>query len=121
MSEQTELKACPLCDSRAEKDRFNVYCSACQLTLNSMRAEEEWNKRPIEDQLRARIAELEQASAWIPCEERLPEEDGRVLVSTNGITDIVSTAYFYAELKTFGVEGGGDVFAWKTLPSPYAP
>jgi hypothetical protein len=36
-------------------------------------AKEKWQTRPIEDELRARIAELEEAQRWIPVTEGLPE------------------------------------------------
>ena len=40
---------------------------------------DEWNTRPIEDALTARIAELEAARRWIPVSERLPKEKQSVL------------------------------------------
>jgi len=41
---------------------------------------DEWNTRPIEDALNARIAELEAERRWIPVSERLPECEKDVLV-----------------------------------------
>lgn len=41
---------------------------------------DEWNTRPIEDALHARIAELEAERRWIPVSERLPECEKDVLV-----------------------------------------
>lgn len=75
-----ELKPCPLCGAMPTVFRgVNVSCSTlgCLLQENTVSVER-WNARPIEDKLRARIAELEQTQRWISVNERLPEvEDGR--------------------------------------------
>ena len=44
----------------------------------------DWNIRPIEDELRARIAELEAERRWIPVSERLPENISNVLILSRG-------------------------------------
>ena len=68
----SELKPCPF---------HNCLTCGCYDTLY-MR-DKDWNTRPIEDALNARIAELEAAQRWIPVGERLPEENQQIL-STDG-------------------------------------
>lgn len=70
MSEK--LKQCPFCGGTkicTEKSINLNYCDNCSAESNV----EHWNTRPIEDDLRKRIAELEEAQRWIPVTERLPE------------------------------------------------
>ena len=62
MSEK-KLKPCPF---------HNCLTCGCYDTLY-MR-DKDWNTRPIEDELRKRIAELESAQRWIPVSERLPHD-----------------------------------------------
>jgi FtsZ-binding cell division protein ZapB len=61
-----QLKPCPFCgsDNLQSRDRLewsDVRCKACLQSVSSFpcSAENIWNKRPIEDALQARIAELE--------------------------------------------------------------
>lgn len=68
MSEQ-EIKPCPYCGSTDIKlhDEIThaVWCQECFAEMPSIDIEsavELWNTRPIEDELRARIAELEAES-----------------------------------------------------------
>ena len=54
----SELKPCPFCGGTnicTEKGINLNYCDSCSAEANI----EHWNTRPIEDALRARIAELE--------------------------------------------------------------
>ena len=55
-----ELRPCPFCGAMPEKLRTGYMCSTlgCALQENTV-SEKEWNTRPIEDALNARIAELE--------------------------------------------------------------
>ncbi len=70
----SELKPCPFCGAMPEKLRTGYMCSTlgCALQENTV-SEKEWNTRPIEDALTARIAELEAAQRWISVSERLPD------------------------------------------------
>ena len=76
-----ELKACPFCGgSNTTLDYYEisgpqelgtiVVCNECGASAKSI---VDWNNRPIEDALNARIAELEEAQRWIPVSERLPD------------------------------------------------
>lgn len=78
MSEK--LKQCPFCGGTkicTEKSINLNYCDNCSAESNV----EHWNTRPIEDELRARIAELEEKQRWrVVADGELPEvyrdEDG---------------------------------------------
>ena len=56
---------------------------------------------------------------WIPCEERLPEQNVAVLVSTN--TGEVDVDYYGSMVKDFiGLKGTHQkAIAWQPLPQPY--
>ncbi len=74
------LKPCPFCGGTkicTEKGINLNYCDNCSAESNV----EHWNTRPIEDALRARIAELEEKQRWrVVADGELPEvyrdEDG---------------------------------------------
>ena len=114
MAQSTNLKPCPFCGneeyppeqaSRFESNMFltKVECGNCGATMESwndtaiLDTAPNWNTRPIEDALTARIAELEAENEklkaerrWIPVEERLPKDNEYVLVycSANGFYNI---------------------------------
>lgn len=82
-----KLKPCPFCGSPAYSYHDNCIDFAgvkCDLggcvCADILITENNWNTRPIEDALTARIAELEAAQRWIPVSERLPECEKDVLV-----------------------------------------
>ena len=70
----SEIKPCPLCGAMPTKLNSGYTCSTlgCALQENTVSAKD-WNIRPIEDALKARIAELETERRWIPVSERLPD------------------------------------------------
>ena len=76
----------------------------------------EWNKRPIEDALNARIAELEAERRWIPVSERLPEKDGYYLVSDDW--DGVLSCEFLTERRVEPIWEVPGVLYWMPLPEP---
>ena len=87
----SELKPCPFCGSPAYSYHDNCIDFAgvkCNLggcvCADILITENNWNTRPIEDDLRKRIAELEDAQRWIPVSERLPEATGDYIVTCDG-------------------------------------
>ena len=115
-----KLKPCPFCGSPAELiynldgediatcsnkggDCHNV--SAYGVYLN------EWQRRPLEDALNARIAELEASRRWIPVGERLPEEKQNVLA-----LDRTGTAYHWEYSRSLSNIFVSDYTHWMPLP-----
>ena len=57
---------------------------------------------------------------WIPCSERLPEEDGQYLIST--CMNCIDTCFFYKDDDGYlWVDYEESVIAWMPLPQPYKP
>ena len=104
------LQPCPFCGGTnicTEKGINLNYCDSCSAEANI----EHWNNRPIEDALRARIAELEAAQRWIPVGERLPEEKQSVLA-----LDRTGTAYHWEYSKCLSNIFVGYYTHWMPLP-----
>ena len=65
------------------------------------------------------VKEIEENhNGWIPCSERLPENDCYCLVTTSDM-EIDIREYGYS--KGFGWDGFERIIAWKLLPQPYQP
>ena len=83
-----ELKLCPFCGMNYAENAWDEcgseywVCEFCGAASGTARDEYGWQTRPIEDDLRKRIAELEAAQRWIPVSERLPEDGKPVWVCT---------------------------------------
>ena len=107
----SELKPCPFCGGEAELcySEVDTFCRKC----NVIQETEMWNTRPIEDELRARIAELEAERRWIPVGERLPEEKQSVLA-----LDRTGTAYHWEYSKCLSNIFVGNYTHWMPLPEP---
>jgi len=120
----SELKSCPFCGRKVELDheygQYVIHQPASGDNRHGrlfMRANE-WNVRPIEDALQARIAELEAQQRWIPVSERLPEKAGTYLVYYKKYLemanfDLISTKWqiCFAGMIT-------DIDYWMPLPEP---
>ena len=68
-----------------------------------------------------RIEALPSASQWIPCSERLPETEDKVLCCTatkKGIKSIV-IGYYMADMKYWACGMNNNVIAWMPLPEVY--
>jgi len=101
----SERKPCPFCgSSNATLDYYEisgpqelgtiVVCNDCGASAKSI---VDWNTRPIEDALNARIAELEAAQArWVMVSERLPNKSGWYRVGAIDVFDegYTDEAYF---------------------------
>ena len=101
-----ELIPCPFCgeSSRVEINTYTeqIVCGQCGAVVYY----KYWDTRPIEDELRARIAELEEKQRWIPVSERLPEAKGHYMaVVVDGFDDSRS-------VETLRYFGDGDWFTW---------
>lgn len=59
---------------------------------------------------------IEQYGTWIPCSERLPEEDGSYMTTTE--YGAVRVNHFYPRNKTWGHKSNRTI-AWMPLPEPY--
>lgn len=72
-------------------------------------------------EVRATIKALPSASAdWIPCSERLPEEDGWYLVTVRGYETVTDVSLYSADGSAWGdVSTKQKVIAWMPLPNPY--
>ena len=131
----SKLKKCPFCGGEAAYTQIlgnygrphEVYCFTCDGGITEGRSKDgvihNWNNRPIEDELRARIAELEAAQRWIPVSERLPQIGVRVLFYNNFITNI-HKGWFSGDEWTsdIGIFYNGDklkrITHWMPLPEP---
>jgi hypothetical protein len=72
---ENKLRPCPFCGKEpevAESGECRCNNKSCPMAPNWY-LPEDWNPRPIEDALNARIAELEAERRWTPVSERLPE------------------------------------------------
>ena len=106
MSEK--LKPCPFCKGEFAFD-FEIKkfrCDKCGATVLPDPYASTVNTRPIEDELTARIAELEEKQRWIPVGERLPEDKKHymtvVMNCFDGSRDVYRLRYY----------GNGDWFSW---------
>ena len=137
----SELKLCSYCKSVPQANTWTLhgitetryFCPNpdCPHSVRTVRLEQ-WNTRPIEDDLRKRIAELEagndqltarwrqerQDDKWIPVSKRLPEDGKPVWVCT--IWNEQHSGFLID-----GVWGGlfrdfreGEVTYWMSLPEP---
>jgi len=124
-----ELRPCPFCGKEPHIDAnyFLYGCRNKDCIADSTNYEptigffEDWNTRPIEDALQARIAELEAAQCWTPVSEGLPELDQDVFAVVDGELD---RGHFYqqwdGEVFFSSDEKGAMMVAthWMPLPEP---
>jgi len=119
--DEHKVKTCPWCGHEAKAkvvDGETLYnCLNIDCPTGHWTPLKVWNKRPIEDALTARIAELEAERRWIPVSERLPEKDGYYLVSDDH--DDVLSCEFLTERRVEPIWDDDDgVLYWMPLPKP---
>ena len=82
---ENELRPCPFCGEPAD-DRYNrlAKCSNKQCLMNywieddaDFYIRDDWNTRPIEDDLRKRIAELEEESERFTVHSEIGRQDDK--------------------------------------------
>ena len=133
------LKPCPFCKGEFAFD-FEIKkfrCDKCEATVLPDPYGRTVNNRPIEDDLIARIAELEAFRLWIPVSERLPEL-GKVVhvIGMNFIEYFTKTELVYETavlvevngfkmfgfVNEFSVWSSSDVTHWMyAMPLPTPP
>ena len=74
-------------------------------------------KVPVEV-VRQNIKDMPTVDRWIPCSERLPEEEGMYLITSNLFGSLEVQYVFYSENVQMFVCNGTPV-AWMPLPEPY--
>lgn len=112
----SELIPCPFCGGEAELcySEVDTFCRKC----NVIQETEMWNTRPIEDELRARIAELEAERRWIPVSERLPEANKCVLIYDAGGNMTVDILVKSGGVETYFWLPKYRILFWMPLPEP---
>lgn len=87
----SELKPCPFCGWEFAEHAWNEFgeeyrvCDQCGASSGTVDSKWDWQNRPIEDALTARIAELEAEKCWVPVSERLPNKSGWYLAGLIGL------------------------------------
>ena len=143
----SELKPCPFCgsedyyiavtDNPFSYDTYSTtHCSKCHATgpfvaesyledepkptrdYMEAVAKEKWQTRPIEDDLRKRIAELEAERRWIPVSERLPEANKCVLIYDAGGNMTVDFLVKSGGVETYFWLPKYRILFWMPLPEP---
>lgn len=87
------------------------------IKLHALTEEEIKNlKQKIADSPIAFMPSAERKGKWIPCSERLPEEEGHYLLSlSDGF--VASADYYNGDWELW--EDCGEPLAWQYLPEPY--
>ena len=121
-----ELRPCPFCGTLPQANAWifrgisetRYFCpnQECPLSVRTVTLEQ-WNTRPIEDVLTARIAELEAERRWIPVSERLPEETGLYLVWQDGSFAVGCRVLYYSAGRSYLDFEWEIVTHWIPLPA----
>ena len=136
----SEIKPCPFCgSSNTTLDYYEISCPqelgtivVCNDCGASAKSIVDWNTRPIEDALNARIAELEaendqltahdaterQDDKWIPVSERLPEANKCVLIYDAGGNMTVDILVKSGGVETYFWLPKYRILFWMPLPEP---
>ena len=121
------LRPCPFCgSSNTTLDYYEISCPqelgtivVCNDCGASAKSIVDWNCRPIEDALTARIAELEKAQRWIPVSKSLPEDGEFVLAWDDEIIEVLEYKNTYGGASFLNI-ADTTVYPthWMPLPEP---
>ena len=105
----SEMKLCPFCGWEFAEHAWNEFgeeyrvCDQCGASSGTVDSKWDWQSRPIEDELRKRIAELESARRWrVVADGELPDDDVEVFVLLYGSS--VSTGKHYRNARHLDLE-----------------
>lgn len=133
---ETELKACPFCGTMEVSVgphpamRNTTWCGNCGCAVHA----DSWQIRPIEDALRAELAQarselaaLRERQRWVKVSERLPEVDPKygpdssIVVLARG-PDFLGQAYCHLPSYDWVDENQHEciygIMEWQPLPEP---
>ena len=113
-----ELRPCPFCKGEFAFDfeAKNFRCGICGATVPPDPYGRTVNTRPIEDELTARIAELEAERRWIPVGEKPLEAGTFFVLLKNG--EVTKDFTFIDGGRYYWWNHGGNVTHWMPLPEP---
>ena len=117
-----ELRPCPFCGKEPAIDNNFAICVNDDCELSDYWSGLEvgsWNTRPIEDALKARIAELEAERRWIPVSKSLPEDGEFVLAWDDEIIEVLEYKNTYGGASFLNI-ADTTVYPthWMPLPQP---
>ena len=128
---KAKLKPCPFCGSKAQplyEEQIEITCSniKCRMYPASFAVHiQQWQSRPIEDALQARITELEkQVVVWHNYPEEKPEPSYEYEVNIPVIIYSMNGCTYFADYNidsgNFWRYGGkeNNVSHWAYLPEP---
>ena len=112
------LKPCPFCGGTkicTEKGINLNYCDNCSAESNV----EHWNTRPIEDDLRNRIAELEEKQRWIPVGEKPKIGQYCAVIQLDKYGQFIEGGYaiYYGESSEYAMEVWKNITHWYPVPN----
>lgn len=100
-------------------DRYNGHYN----NANRFSEEETEMAYRVLSDLQLTIENMPEASEWILCSERLPEDDRTKLVTYDGVVEggYYSNGQWWCICDGVELEVREDVVAWMPLPEPYKP
>ena len=124
MDKHISLSPCPFCgSSNTTLDYYEISCPqelgtivVCNDCGASAKSIVDWNIRPVEDALNARIAELEAAQRWIPVGEKPLEAGTFFVLLKNG--EVTKDFTFIDGGRYYWWNHGANITHYMPLPTP---